>query len=903
MRPIVGWWLDGPCHRQAPANGALLGQPCWGPAALLRDLELRLGLPQDEAAPSARVPAWARRLDALLPSSPFYARSFAADRIGTATALLSWRDGLIEAGWRGAQVSGGGARLDALAAIEAQTDEALPMGRVDRLAAVVRALQQAPGRIYEAVALAEDRATWPQLWRRAFDELARLGTRFEQVSPPTAMAQTGSDLELAQRALRGARGLPPAAGDGSLLLVRGDTPAELAEIAAALIGNEPGAVVVRAQDAAPLEAALAAQGGATQGLSSRSAWRPSMQVLPLALELGFEPRDPYRVLELLTLPQGPFSGVLGARLARAVSRQPGIGGAEWQRQKDEAAKRLRDWKLRACADAPDAEAQADEYVAARLNTVEEWLESPGFQGGTAPRAALQALGERVRAWTQKRLTGPEAHLYGAAYAQAQAFVTALVHDTRETLTREEARSLLDQLARGAHSHELWPELAGRATHVREPGALLAPADTVLVWGFVSSAERPPLPPWNAREREALQASGVAFCDPALLLQSRADAWRRTVLGAARRAIFFVPGTLRGEPQAPHPLWDELRARLALDDPGVARLTRRARAVLEGREPLVATAALSPLPLPEPLGAWNVPVDLLGPAGDKAISATSLEKLVSCPLSWVLSERAAVHSGAIARVASGSQLFGTLSHRLVELLHEEGAFSLAEQPFVVQARATFGRLLEREGAMLLLPGAASERHQLVEQVAAAMRALHRYLARSGWRIAGIEEPVEFTTAIGAVKGRLDVRLLDPAGRPGVLDLKWGKASYSDRLRTGRAVQLAVYARALGPDVPAGYFALSAGEVLANDERLKPSSLIDGPSLGETLARVETTAQTVLERQACGEVLVSATARAEPLLTALGVPPEQHDRQFVSKPEDACRYCSYDVLCGRRWEVAP
>jgi hypothetical protein len=54
-------------------------------------------------------------------------------------------------------------------------------------------------------------------------------------------------------------------GDGSLLVVRGDTAGDLSELTAALVARASQAVVVRANDPGPLETALARHGLAAQG--------------------------------------------------------------------------------------------------------------------------------------------------------------------------------------------------------------------------------------------------------------------------------------------------------------------------------------------------------------------------------------------------------------------------------------------------------------------------------------------------------------------------------------------------------------------------------------------------------------------------------------------------------------
>jgi len=916
MKPLVGWGLGGPTFtpRDLPNGSARIGEPTWSPSQLLRDLEMRVGLwPATESA-SARVPRFVARIKAVADANAFYAKSFAADEIGTATTLLAWRDALVDAGWNGMPIANAGARLDAITAIEnAQTDEPLPLGNVDRLARVERELDRltapAPGSPYETLTLVEPRASWSTRWQRVFAQLERLGTRIDAFAVDLPAAPANTDLGLLQSLLRGDTQRAPIKGDGSLVVVRGDTLGDLAELTACFLASNArtDAVVVRALDPAPLESALRRHGLATQGHDGSSAWRPLMQVLPLAVELAYAPRDPYRVLELLTLPHGPFRGMLGARLARAVARQPGIDGEEWRRQKEDVAKRLRDRELAA----GKTEDEADAYVAERLARVAEWIEAPGAGPAGAPRETLLAVAERVKTWLQKRIPLDRA-LYGPAHAQAAAFLEALRHDERALIAKEDARHMLDRLARSAHAHALFVEEAGRIPHVSHPSALLASTSTVVVWGFVGGTERAvPRQPWTKEEREALAAAGVVLPDATEHLRIEADAWRRVIHAARERVVLVVPSSVQGEAKSSHPLWDEIAARLDLDEVATARITHHATAILEGRDAFVATAPTTRVPLPEGRGEWMLPPDVLAATSEHrkatGTSATSLEKLASCPLAWVLDQRAALRSGAISKVANGPLLFGSLTHRLVEELHREAAFDLTEEPFIERARAAFDSLLEREGATLLLHGASFERHQLTRQVLHAMRELHRYLGKSGFRIAAVEEVIETDSAIGTLKGRLDVRLVDADGRSAVLDLKWGASTYRELLEEGRAVQLAIYARAVTSSTkrssmaPAAYFALAAGQILAADARMKAPRQLDGPTLDSTLERVEATVGSVLASHGRGKIYVAATKKSLPLLEALGVPKEKREAHFEAPAAKACSFCDYDGICGRRWEV--
>ena len=117
---------------------------------------------------------------------------------------------------------------------------------------------------------------------------------------------------------------------------------------------------------------------------------------------------------------------------------------------------------------------------------------------------------------------------------------------------------------------------------------------------------------------------------------------------------------------------------------------------------------------------------------------------------------------MATFASGPLLYGKLAHRLVEELYAGGAFERGEAAFLEEVEARFESMLPREGATLLLPGASITRLQVTRQVRVAMRALHRYLARAGFRIASVEEIVTTEAAIGPLEGRLDLRLVDAEG---------------------------------------------------------------------------------------------------------------------------------------------
>jgi len=158
MHPSVSWLGGGDADR---AGDAFLGEPVWGAHELLRDLELRLGLPSLEVSAATRTHAYAQRLGALVSDQPFYARSFALDRHGTATTLLGWRDLLVEAGWSGEPVANAGRRVAVLGELERRSDPPLPSGRADRLVRVERELAGVRLSPYLGLRLLEQLEVWP----------------------------------------------------------------------------------------------------------------------------------------------------------------------------------------------------------------------------------------------------------------------------------------------------------------------------------------------------------------------------------------------------------------------------------------------------------------------------------------------------------------------------------------------------------------------------------------------------------------------------------------------------------------------------------------------------------------------------------------------------------------------
>jgi ATP-dependent helicase/nuclease subunit B len=934
MTPFVGRFFGRAVLTEADdlhLGSGIVGRPVWGPTALLANLELRAGLPGFQQTEHVRLQRWSRRLHEIESATPrFYSRSYATDPLGTSRTLLSWRDTLVEGGWDGEAIPEGGDRLGTLHELERAGDT--PAGQPDRLRAIEAELQARRLRPFEALELAEPIDVWPGRWRKLFGLLEELGTPVRSLEPRFTPSSADTDLGRLQSSIAaGERAVGQIVGDGSLVLLQAETSWELAHAVAALLRrfNDPSTAIVRGGALRPLDFALTSQGFPSQGLACTSPWRPVLQLLPLSVELAFEPKDPYRVLELLTLPLGPFSGLVGNRLATALAASPGIGGRAWRFAKESIQKQLIDRALRASARSGEDEAVAVARARAdaedRLERVAAWLEQPGSDPHVgAPRHSMLEIADRVRTWLRNyfvvlKSSEPDVvnldferkvAVVAAALSQAQTFHEALSHDPREVLDATAARQLVESVASSGESLILEIERSGRIDPVDGPAALHRSRDTVVWWHCTSGTEwRPSARPWRVRELEALRNAGILLVDPARRLAIETAGWRRAILAARRRLVLAVPRWSEGQELEPHPIWDEIVARFNATSSDTARITLSVQDALDGNaasEPLGSVfSAVDSLPLPPARLAWRIDASLLQPAVRH--SASSVEALIGCPLRWVLEYRAGLRSASVVAIPSEPLMNGTLGHRLVEELHGAGVLADPTRT-ATEVEGVLDRLIAEEAAVLLRAGKAFERAQLKRQLVRTVSALSELLASSEFVVEAVESVCSVQWGSRQLEGRLDLLLRDKSGADFVLDLKWGVGRYRKMLMAGTATQLAIYAAARrlmtgAPHLPgAAYFSLKRGEILATDVRLfRGKRAVNGPDLASTWSKLERTVDLVERVVASGDVPVTGVAQSLPLLQVLNVTEAEKPGHLELPHGAACEYCNHSAICGRAWEA--
>jgi RecB family exonuclease len=227
-----------------------------------------------------------------------------------------------------------------------------------------------------------------------------------------------------------------------------------------------------------------------------------------------------------------------------------------------------------------------------------------------------------------------------------------------------------------------------------------------------------------------------------------------------------------------PAGEERRERAAL------QLARLAEAGVPGAHP-DDWYGLAPVSTDAPLRA---------PGEVVPVSPSDVEKIVRCPLRWVLERHGGAEVGALAAVT------GSLVHALVQA----GAAGADGAELEGALRSAWSRL--DAGA----PWFGRRELERVRGMLAAFEGWVRSSRAEGLRLVAVEQPVQLDIAGGEpgelgepagpwlrVRGRVDRLEVDSAGRPVVVDIKTGKTAISARAAAEHP-QLAVYqlAAALG-----------------------------------------------------------------------------------------------------------
>ena len=866
-----------------PSGIASLGEIVGGPEALLDWLEIYLGL-------TGVLPTKAERIDRTSKHLANVTRceSYNVDSWKTSEVLLKRFDQLLMAGWDGKQQVELPPLVNDFVEIYSDLLEDPQMiGMPGRLMRISDLLEEGAVLPDHELFLYETIERWPKLWRPILEKMrccdAKQRPRF--FLDPLRAQLLDCETEKQDNAV-------------SYQHLTGPSVHALCNAVAVALANDPDSLsqtVIYCEDQATalcMDRCLAFYHLPTMGAGMKSMAHPVLQVLPLALELLWEPVDPQTLLDFITLPIGPIPKRIGWRLAEALSKQPGFGSESWVRavgeltsqEKDPDGKqtqRIDDW-LNVTRD-PWGDSLSSEKVIQCCKRVTQWAFSYAQylkdDHNELSRSLLQAA---VQAST----------LADLVKLQGEQVTEPTLARLREAALSQTVDSTpFDELAGG-------PRWVSSLAEIRHPYKRL-------VW-LGMTTETGPVCDWTQHELQALNRCGIELDDGTEEIRSLREA---EICGFARieEAVLFVSLPHEQE-KGIHPLW--LRIGSLLEPQGRKEPVELEKLLSQDEtteeNPLapwrMTFSSESVVPSQPPRIEWNIDHRYLTPREHS--SASSIQDRLGCPLKWTLNYQARLKPSPLARLPKEFQLKGTFCHAVLEKVLGEGGELPGEEQVARRVEEVFESRIGLDAAPLVLAGFGLEKSRIKRKLVQAAKNLVNVLRVGGYRVKEMEAPIDAILPSGQkLIGQIDCLAVQEDGRKAVIDFKYyGHSKYTDLLKENRAIQLATYAysqRDSQGDYPAvAYVILDTGTILT------PAG---SPISGRESRAIESTSIKEVWRR-----LVNSLADADCWLTdSKPVParPLQPSEQWPAgvdlllkyddpqKGQEVCRYCDYRVLCGR------
>ncbi len=798
MKLIFGLEFD---ELVLPDVGNSAGAHVCGRRSLLHLLESHLGLSRHRPDVEVlRIERYRQALATYLQAHPeaFYAKSFEADPFATASTVLNRRDELLMAGWDFKPGAGMPERLRVLSDIEnlhsaGRGDQPpLPEGYADRFAAVIEQLQRRSHPLTE-IWLNEPLEHLPAAFRRLFQTLRNSGQKppIQSLWSESVLGQEGSDLAHWQRVVLGQhQGASPKAkakADGTLLVLRCRRATDAAVFVAKWLQKNPdtslGCIIPEKNRL--LENALVQEGFPSLGMPSSSTARPVLQLLKLAPTFLWDPPDPYKILEFLSLQLKPMHADLAAALANQIANAPGLFSEGWQRLVEDTLQQISDTQSEAAA----AEARRQ---------YEFWFQRRRYnQLQSVPREAAIEVFVHIARWAQRTFEWQDEKWNSLTVLREQALKVATLLQAlpQERLTRLELERIVRTIYEPAPVVFL-PRQVNHLPYVNHPAALSGPVPRLLWWNFVQNEAPHFFPRWYAPEYEWLKRHRIEPDNPAIENARMLWQQRRPVLAATQQLMLVIPDTITGQETEPHPLYADLLA--AFENPEALQFDldhyTGTKAMNHFELPARVPVEQQPLPPPRPF----LRVRSLPSLARERESYTSLEKLLYYPYQWFMRYKLQLLPSPILSIAPERQLKGNLAHRLFEELLLQPLHEFDRKRLDSWVEEKYAELVQRQGAVLLLYGKEPERVAFGNQLKRAAWSLVSTIQNDRWQVAGTEVRLEGTfPADGSedaipVDGIADV-VLERNGEKAIIDLKLSSMThFVNQIKNNEDLQPVLYA---------------------------------------------------------------------------------------------------------------
>lgn len=896
MHIILGHELDTASYPDALNNSeAAAGKVVVGPAGMISILETRLGLTRIWPNPGVRMGTYLKLIGQLDDGGRFYSESMNADAWSTAKTVLAWRDQLKIAGWDFNPSGKGQSRLETLSELEKLFRNQLVEGHVDRLELIHDALAQTDEIDISDIVLVEPLQTWDVLWRKIFELLKSKGVCTTENSKQASSKP--NNLGCLKRAMEQGKPLDASlASDDSLCMISAKTEWEAAEAVASFLeinsDNNHNILIIRGAGSRILDDTLNRHGLPRLGHDSTSRWRTALQVLPLVLANHWDPFNAQRLLEFLSLPEAPVRQDIRSWFANALREHPGIYGPKWEVAVNKAIN-LSDSK-----DPDELRAELDFW----FGTTQRHPPNAGL-----PVSLISEICDRLSKWAGQEGGKRDDVLMLKASSVFNDFRQAVQITGMSQISEAQLNRILDSvIGEGLEGLDSFAQAASWSV-VNTPGQIWGEADTIIWWNFSSNGTTPLNVPWSDDELGDLARLGAGVRSTSKNRLLEAQSWRNAIKWATNRLILVKPSSIAGEPVNPHPFWDEISYLL---NPGTentdahtfdASLLWKANSVGFMGNNLTREAVQS-IDTPQARGQWQIQPGRI--EGRSKESASGMENLLYCPLSWVMQYILKISPQVMISLPSGSQMLGTLAHAIFEQVLTRPSLPSPDDAAIL-AKQAFDELAPQMAASLLLPQQKPESERSKTRIAEAAKELCRLIRSWNLVVKGMEQEMKRNDFIQnkEFSGRIDLVLENDRQEEIFIDLKWSKKSDDKRteLAAGKAIQLAAYAWLL--ESGRSRFPFGAYYMLAQSEILAPKGGFFDPQYEESERELEDIWQESFDAyqknlQDLKDGTVNIPMVAQILQSKPDMDQSTDSQEINDHPtiETKCKYCNFRNLCG-------
>jgi ATP-dependent helicase/nuclease subunit B len=790
---------------------------------LLQILETQLGLEgRDERVEHLRTEQYRQALKRHLSetSDAFYVASFHADSLGTAETLLAYRDELLLAGWDFLNDANTPNRLKTIALIESdiQKNAILLHGFADRWMAVLEALETRQVAL-DTISVHEPMALLSPHFRRLFQTLTALGVTVQQYQWDFMPSEKDDDLSFFKQSILSndadASNFKRRAfrNDGSIQIWRAERDTDAAIYFAQYLRLRPSykPLLLLPEKTRLLDNALTAESLASLGLPSVSSARPTLQLLRLVTAFLWEPLDPHKVLEFVTLANKPLNDSLAFLIARLVSQRPGIGGEYWNEQIDSF--------FNALSQKTDTDAAI--VAADMVQQYRFWFERKRHRmNETVSVEEVTEVFAQLQSWASEAFDSSNGKATSLMVLAEQAqriqdFLMTLPLEN-EQLTHLELERIVRTIYEPAPVQPS-PREVNSLDFIAKTAAICAKVPHLVWWNFVETESNTFFSRWYQDEIRYLSDLKIELQSPQN--ENALQVWQRQlpIFCSAEQLTLCIPKAINGEETKMHPLMSNLEACFDELEGNMTHI-----GIFQSDVPLQVAQMPQFVSLePKPLACAEaiLLLDRENLAKRETETPTSIEKLFYYPHQWLLQHRARLSAAPIFDVASGVRLQGNLAHLIFEYIFKQD-FKNWQRADCDKQIETFARnLFRQEGATMLMYGEEPTRVRFLRQVKQAVWSLLTLVRDNGWQVTATEEAVKGAfDGVTQVNGKVDL-LLEKAGEKAVVDIKLGGNSRRlDMIKNGEDLQLILYAQFTTPPeewAHTAYFIIENARLIARN----------------------------------------------------------------------------------------